>query len=145
MDLHRFVSDVILRSTISISGLFKYANEATKIFTFRDLTAGPECSQSGSKRSYRRREGHSWSRKLKTLLCLFAVYSTQCTRHLSRDVWLAWIRKLISASWQQFLDLAHRGGRQCQAAVEYVISYITNNFCVSHIQSNTTIFHLAVQ
>ena len=59
MDLHRFVSDVILRSTISISGLFKYANEATKIFTFRDLTAGPECSQSGSKRSYRRREGHS--------------------------------------------------------------------------------------
>ena len=44
MDLHTFVTYIILRSTISISGLFKYVNEPTEIFTFREVTTGPECS-----------------------------------------------------------------------------------------------------
>jgi hypothetical protein len=44
IDLHMFVTYIILSSTISIRGLFKYVNEKTKIFTFRDVTAGPECS-----------------------------------------------------------------------------------------------------
>jgi hypothetical protein len=38
------VTYAMLRSTISISGLFKYVKDPTKIFTFRDVTAGPGCS-----------------------------------------------------------------------------------------------------
>ena len=44
MYLHTLVTCITLRSTVSISGLSKCVNETTKIFTFRDVTAGPECS-----------------------------------------------------------------------------------------------------